>query len=148
VTARFELDDEGTSPTSPVEAPRPERPGAVELAAALLIVGGVLGMLSGLASLAPAQATSPTVALVTVVLNLFQVALGLLVRHGRLWLLAVNYAAVVGFLDLLAGTASVTALMLGLSEVLVVIVLLVSKPWFDAVRRWRSEGAGNAARRP
>jgi hypothetical protein len=144
LTARFEFDDEGTS-TARGEPLRPERPGPVELAAAILIVGGALGMLSGLASLAQAPGTSPTLALVTVVLNLFQVALGLFVRHGRLWLLTVNYAAVVGFLDLLAGTASVTSLILGLGEVVVVIVLLASKPWFDAMRRWRNE---DAPRRP
>lgn len=118
---------------------RPPRPGAVELAAAILIVGGLLGTLSGLGRVADPATDTPSLGLLTVVLNMVQVVLGLLVRHGRLWLLTVNYAAVVGFLDLLAGGASVTALMLGLSEVVVVITLLGTKPWFDAVRRWRRD---------
>lgn len=118
---------------------RPPRPSTVELAGAILIVGGLLGTLSGLGRLADPAAVAPSLGLVTVVLNVAQVVLGLLVRQGRLWLLTVNYAAVVGFLDLLAGGLSVTSLVLGLSEVIVVIALLVTKPWFDAVAQWRRE---------
>lgn len=140
MTTRFGLEEE--APAAGAERPlRPARPAAVELAAAILIVGGLLGTLSGLGRLADPAAVAPSLGLLTVVLNVTQVPLGLLVRHGRLWLLTVNYAAVVGFLDLLAGGASVTALVLGLSEVVVVIALLVTKPWFDAVARWRREAA-------
>lgn len=146
MTARFGLEEEASAGA---EGPvRPARPGAVELGAAILIVGGVLGTLSGLARLAEPTALAPSLGLVTVVLNLAQVVLGVLVRQGRLWLVTVNYAAVVGFLDLLAGGASVTALVLGLSEVAVVIALLAAKPWFDAVGRWRRAAPARASTRP
>lgn len=61
-----------------------------------------------------------------------------MIRVGRFWLLAVNYVAVLAFLDLLAAGVSPLALMLGLSEVLAVVILLLRKPWFDAMARWRS----------
>ena len=61
--------------------------------------------------------------------------MGVLVRLGRLWLVAVNYAAVLGFLDLLGAGASPLALMLGLADVLVVVILFRYKPWFDELRR-------------
>jgi hypothetical protein len=64
-----------------------------------------------------------------------------LVRIGRAWLLALNYAAVLGFLDLLGAGASQFSLMLGLAEIVVVGILLARKPWFDAVRSWRADVA-------
>ena len=51
-----------------------------------------------------------------------------------MWLLAVNYVAVLGFLDLLASGGSPLALMLGLADVVVVVILVLNKPWFDADR--------------
>ena len=142
-------DTRDTEHADPVESvARPPRPSSVELAGAILIVGGLLGTLSGLGRLADPAAVGPSLGLVTVVLNVAQVVLGLLVRQGRLWLLTVNYAAVVGFLDLLAGGLSVTSLVLGVSEVVVVIALLVTKPWFDAVARWRREAASRPPQGP
>jgi hypothetical protein len=47
--------------------------------------------------------------------------------------LAVNYVAIVGFLDLLAAGGSPIALIRGIGEVAVVVILLVYRPWF--VRR-------------
>ena len=127
--------DEPEEPEAPV---RPARPGTVELAAAMLIVGGVLGVISALASSTTAPAGLEALPLLTLSLTLLQVAVGLLIRLGRFWLLAVNYVAVLAFLDLLAAGVSPLALMLGLSEALAVVILLVRKPWFDAMARWRS----------
>jgi hypothetical protein len=127
--------DEPEEPEAPV---RPTRPGTVELAAAMLIVGGVLGAISALASSTTAPAGLEALPLLTLSLTLLQVAVGLLIRLGRFWLLAVNYVAVLAFLDLLAAGISPLALMLGLSEALAVVILLMRKPWFDAMARWRS----------
>jgi hypothetical protein len=110
----------------------------VELAAALLIVGGVLGVIGFFADNAPEATGFQAVALVTLVLNLALVAVGLLVRVGRLWLLAVNYVAVLAFLDLLASGASPVALMLAVAEIIVVAILFAQRPWFDAMRDWRA----------
>jgi len=78
---------------------------------------------------------------VTTALSLGSVAIGLLARFGRAWLLAVNYVAVLGFLDLAAAVDSGLALLLGVADVIVVVILFLNKPWFDAVRRWRRERA-------
>ena len=117
---------------------RPPRPGTVELSAALLIVGGVLGSIGALAASPVEPAALASVPLVTLLLNLAQIATGLLVRLGRIWLFAVNYVAVLAFLDLLASGASPTALMLGVAEVVALVILLAQRPWFDAMRAWRS----------
>jgi hypothetical protein len=121
--------------------PRPARPGLVEAAAALLIVGGVLGVIGFFAGTAPEPEALGAVSLLTLVLNLAQIAVGLLLRVGRFWLVAVNYVAVLAFLDLLASGASPLALMLAVAEIIVVIILFAQRPWFDAMREWRAWGA-------
>jgi hypothetical protein len=134
-----ESDGPDTTTDEP-DAPWPSRPGAIELAAALLVVGGaisVLGTLSTFSSLPPG--TEPFVGL-TLALAVGSIVVGLLVRLGRSWIVAVNYAAVLGFLDLMGAGASPLALMLGLADVIVVVILLVHKPWFDALRLRRAPG--------
>jgi hypothetical protein len=65
---------------------------------------------------------------------------GLLVRLGRAWIVAVNYAVVLGFLDLMGASASSLALMLGLADIVVVVILFLNKPWFDVLRVRRASG--------
>lgn len=116
---------------------RPPRPGAVELAGAILIVSGVLGLIGAIGAASGLPSGTEPILVITVVLNLGSVAVGLLARFGRAWLVAVNYVAVLGFLDLSAGAGSGLALLLGVADVIVVIILLLNKPWFDAMRRMR-----------
>ena len=118
---------------------KPARPGLVELAAAILIVGGALGVIAALANNAPQPAGLEAVPLLTLVLNLAQVGVGLAIRWGWLWLVALNYVAVLAFLDLLAAGESPVALMLGAAEVLVVVILIAKRPWFQALAAWRAE---------
>ena len=121
------------------EPARPARPGAIELAAAILVVGGAIGLIAAvMIALSPSAAADPFLGL-TFALDAAAVAVGVLVRTGRLWIVAVNYAAVLGFLDLLAADTSPLALMLGLADIVVVVILFVHKPWFDALARWRRE---------
>lgn len=123
------------------ETLRPSRPAVVELAAAILVVGGVVGLVglvTRLSNIPPGL--EPFLAL-TVALDVSSIVVGLLVRAGRLWILAVNYVAVLGFLDLLASGGSPLALMLGLADVVVVVILVLNKPWFDAVAQWRAAAA-------
>ncbi len=123
------------------EAPkpiRPPRPGAIEFAAALLIVAGVLGMLGLIAGVSFTPAALEAFAVLTFILNVTQIVVGVLIRWGRIWIVAVNYVAVLAFVDLLAAGLSPLSLMLGLAEVVVVVILLLNKPWFDALARWRS----------
>ena len=121
--------------------PRPSRPAPVELAAAILIVGGIVGLIQVTSSAGDVPAGAQQFLAATVALGAGSIVLGLLIRRGRAWLLAVNYAAVLGFLDLLGAGASPFALMLGLADLLVVGILLATKAWFDAVRSWRAETA-------
>lgn len=119
--------------------PRPPRPAAVELAGALLIVGGAAGLLGAFSNASSLPPGAEPFLVLTVALDVGAIALGLLVRLGRLWLVAVNYAAVLGFIDLLGAGASPLALVLGLADIVVVVILFVHKPWFDAMRRIRAE---------
>lgn len=117
-------------------APLPRRPASVELAAALLIVTGVVGAVTiGGAIL---SGSVDPFWWVGVSLNVGSVVLGVATRVGRLWLVTVNYAAVLGFLDLVGSAASPQALMIGITEVLVVVILLLRKPWFDALAEARA----------
>jgi len=120
------------------DAPWPSRPALVELAGALLIVGGVVNLVAAVSSLSSLPAGIEPFLALTFALAIGSIVIGLLVRLGRLWLVAVNYAAVLGFLDLLGAGASPLALMLGLADIVVVVILFRHKPWFDELRRRRS----------
>jgi hypothetical protein len=128
-------------PTQPddVELVRPARPASVELAAAILIVCGAVQLISGIISLSSIPPGVETFAALVFALNVASIALGLIVRTGRAWLVAINFAAILGFLDLLGSGGSPLSLMLGAAEVLVVAILLARKPWFDAMSVWRED---------
>jgi hypothetical protein len=130
--------------TQVAEPAKPPRPAVVELATAILIVGGVAGLIQVAASWSGLPAGAEPFLVGAVALDAGSIALGLLIRRGRAWLLAVNYAAVLGFLDLLGGGATPFSLMLGLADILVVGILLATKSWFDAMRAWRAEVAAAA----
>lgn len=117
---------------------QPARPAPIELAAAILIVGGAIGLFGAVANAASLPAEAEPFLLLTIALDVGSIVTGVLVRIGRLWILAVNYVAVLGFLDLLAAGGSPLALMLGLADIVVVVILLLHKPWFDAMGRWRA----------
>ena len=118
--------------------PPPSRPIAVELAAALLIVGGVINLIGGASSIPSIPPGTEPLFAVTIALALGSIIVGLLVRLGRIWLVAVNLAAVLGFLDLLGAGTSPLSLMLGIADILVVVILFRHKPWFDALQLRRT----------
>ena len=131
--------------TAQVDEPaKPSRPALVELAAAILIVGGIAGLIQVAASSSGLPRGAEPFLVGALALDAGSIALGLVIRRGRAWLLAVNYAAVLGFLDLLGAGATPFSLMLGLADILVVGILLRTKPWFDAMRSWRAEVAASA----
>jgi hypothetical protein len=106
-----------------VPAPeRPPRPVLVEVAAALLIVGGLTSLLGALA--APGLA-----GILFTALNAVMIVLGLLIRRGRAWIVAVNVVAVALFLELTAlpsGFAIVSIVM----DTIVLIALFRHRAWF------------------
>lgn len=113
---------------------RPNRPALIELAAALLIVAGVLGLISLLAPDPRRPEGLEGLALLTIALNFLQIVVGILVRMGRLWIIDVNYVAVLGFLDLAGASGSTLALLLGVTELGILAVLFAYRSWFDD--RW------------
>ena len=117
---------------------RPSRPTLVELAAAILVVGGTMSILTSLDVVMRLADRGPGVeplALVSLGLGVGIVVLGILVRMGEAWLVAVNVIAVAAFLELISGT--IVGLLFGGLDLFVVIVLLVERPWFA----WRPEDA-------
>lgn len=126
---------------------RPDRPASVELAAAFLIVGGLFGVAqTSLAGTAVGGSTRlpDVVAYLSVALNLLSIVLGISVRGGRGWVATLNVATIYAFLYLSA-LPNPLALVLGLTNLLVVGVLIARRPWFDAMRAWRLRDAAAAA---
>lgn len=128
-----------TDPAELTIGERLPRPWLVELAAAILIVAGVLGALGAIGGAASLPPGTGLLVAATLALNVASVAVGVLIRIGRWWIVAVNYVAVLGFLDLTAASASPLALLLGILDVAVVLILLVNRPWFEARARARAE---------
>lgn len=113
-----------------VPAPtRPDRPVLVELAAAILIVGGLTSLIGSLA--APG-----IVAILLVALNVVMVVLGVLIRRGRAWLIAVNVVAVALFLEITA-LPSAFAIVFALLDAVVLVALIRYRAWFD----WQPDDA-------
>lgn len=120
-------------------AARPSRPVAIELAAAVLIVGGMVGLIERLAT-AGDYVDEPGVAAglaLATVLDVLLIVVGLLVRGGRGWVLGINVLAVAAFVYLTAGLNPVTLFFAAVYGA-VLVLLLISRPWFDALRAWRA----------
>jgi len=118
--------------------PLPSRPGAIELAAAILITSGIVGVLVAVSTAGSLPPGTEAFQALTVALDIGSIVVGVLVRFGRWWLLAVNYVAVLGFLDLVGAGTSSLSLILGLADIAVVVILFLHKAWFDALRERRA----------
>lgn len=106
----------------------------MELAAALLIIGGILQLIGAIGAASSLPAGSEPVLVVTVAIDIATILVGVLVRTGRLWLLVVNYVAVLGFLDVMRAGSSPVALMLAIGDIVVVAILVLNRAWFTPVR--------------
>jgi hypothetical protein len=132
VTPASEPDATAAPPAT--TAPR-RRPVLVELASALLIVGGALNLLISIQVLATLGERGDEIGpltLVTIALATATLVLGVLVRFGRAWLVAINVVAVVAFLELTSG--SPIGLLFGGVDTFVVVALLIERPWFAGHR--------------
>ena len=126
------------------------RPVLVELASALLVVGAVLNLVLSLDVLMRLAERSESIAahtVTTIALAIATLGLGVAIRYGRGWLLAVNLVAVLGFLELISG--SIVGLLFGALDVFVVLALIRERPWFEWSARERATEASErtAARR-
>ena len=110
---------------------RPPRPAFVELATALLIMSGFISFVTSLQGLVALTGNddpnAPLVALF-VTIGLLTMLTGIALRYGHWWLFGLNFIAVAAFLELTSFT--VQGLFSGAVDLLVVIVLLVYRPWF------------------
>lgn len=102
---------------------RPPRPILVEIAAAILVVGGLTSLIGALA--APGL-----VGVLFTALNVAMIVLGLLIRHGRAWVVAINVVAVALFLELTALPATFAIVSIAMDAV-VLIALFRHRTWFQ-----------------
>jgi hypothetical protein len=119
-------------PGATSSAVRPRRPILIELAAAILVVGGALSILTSIGvalHLADQGQPIDAVALLTVGIGAGLLILGVLIRYGRAWLVTVNVVAVVSFLELTSG--SIVGLFFGALDVFVVLALIWERGWFQ-----------------
>jgi hypothetical protein len=135
ITTPEELPDS----TRPPLPDRPTRPVSLEIAAAILIVGGLVSTVATVAAamgLDPAASdpgARPVIALL-VVLNVLTVLVGFLVRRGAAWIVCVNVVAILLFVELTAVPGgSATAALLAVLDAFVFLALLRNRAWFD----WR-----------
>jgi hypothetical protein len=111
-----------------VPAPaRPPRPPLIELGAAILVVGGLISILGTLGTL---EAATETLDIVFIGLGALTIVVGLLVRAGRAWILAINVVAVVLFLEVTA-LPSAVAIFFAALDTIVLIALIRHRAWFE-----------------
>lgn len=110
------------------EPERPPRPALIELAAAILIVGGMTAVLQRVGSSA-GGASGGIVDVLLLGLSLLTVVVGVLVRMGRGWVLAVNVVAIALFLEVTA-LPSIFAITFGLFDAVVLFALFRHRAWF------------------
>ena len=118
-------------PPGPEATSRPPRPAWVELATALLIVSGFVSLftsLQGLVNLSGSDDPNAGLVVLFVTLGLLTMLTGIALRSGHWWLFGVNFVAVAAFLELTSFT--VQGLFSGAIDLLVVVVLLVHRPWY------------------
>ena len=121
----------GRPPGENAPPSRPPRPVLVELATAILIVGGALSFVTSieaLSRLADRGSAELSVAALSLFIGSLSVVLGLLLRTGRAWLVGINAVAIAGFLELISGSA--VGLLYGALDVFVVVALVVTRDWF------------------
>lgn len=123
--------DSGELPDQSIPPPpeRPARPIFVELAASILIVGGVTSLIGSL------QAPG-LLGIAFVALNVVMVVLGVLIRRARAWVAAVNVVVVALFLEVTA-LPSAFAIVFIVLDGIVLAALIRHRAWFD----WRPEDA-------
>lgn len=112
----------------------PRRPVLVEVAAALLIVTGATGVVSAVGTLAGAGEGGQLL-LFRLSISLLTVLIGLLVRSGQGWVIAVNFVAIALFLEFAAATGGGLSLLYLAIDSFVLVVLFAERRWFGFWRR-------------
>lgn len=123
ITTPDEIPDQSVAPP----AERPRRPILIEIASAILIVGG-------LTSLAGVFSVTGLLQVLVLAIDLLTIVVGILIRSGRGWVLALNVVVIAIFLEATAISTSFGILFLVLDSI-VLFALLRHRAWFD----WRPE---------
>lgn len=145
MTRRFDgaitTPDDTPDSTRPPTATRPARPLSIEVASAILIVGGLTATLGTMVAAGAdvGGAVDPGARLVIallLVLNVLTVVVGILVRRGTAWIACINIVAIVLFVEFTAalGGSAYVAVLAALDS-FVFIALLRNRAWFD----WRPQ---------
>jgi hypothetical protein len=119
------------------EPKRPPRPIAVEFAAAMLVINGFVSTITSVlvaGRISDEVAGIEPLALLMIGIGIGTMVLGVLTRYGHAWIVTVNVAAVAGFLGLTSAT--VQGLYVGTVDVVIVLILMWTRPWFA----WRADG--------
>ena len=143
MTRRFEgaitTPEEVVDSTAVPAARRPSRPISIEIASAILVVGGLVAIVGTMAAVlgqdpAAADPGARPVIVLILGLNILTIVIGLLVRRGQAWLLCINVVAVLLFVELTAiPGGSATAAVLAVLDAFVFVALSRNRDWFD----WR-----------
>ena len=136
-------DDEIPDQTVVPAPERPPRPVLVELASAILIVGGITALIGWLGAQlvgAGAPASAGLLPLIIVALNVVQIVTGMAIRRGRYWRISINVVAVAVFLYLTAFPNPI-ALFYAVLDTVVLYALFHHRQWFD----WKPAAGSDAS---
>lgn len=120
--------DEIPDQSVPPPPERPPRPVLIEISAAILIVGAATAILQTISYQLSGGDTGP-IGLLVSALNVATILVGILIRSGRAWILAINVVAIALFLELTA-LPSVFALIFATLDVIVLFALFRHRAWF------------------
>jgi hypothetical protein len=124
------------------EPERPPRPALVELASALLIVGGITAIVGWLAAEVAgrgAPASAGLLPAVIVGLNVVAIATGVAIRQGRYWRICINIVAIAIFLYLTALPNPIAMFYVAM-DAIVFYALIHHRSWFF----WKPEPESDA----
>ena len=142
----WQTDSTTGEPTSDIDAtehvglPAPARPLTVVFGSAVLVVGGLFGVVQKVLNplVAPAELAGVGVAFAYVLLlglDVLSIVAGVLLRRGQTWILAANVAAVYAFIHL--AIVTLTGVIFSAIYLAVVVACFVARDWFEAMRAWR-----------
>jgi hypothetical protein len=123
----------------PGQGPPPPRPAAIDLAAAIFVFGGLFGfsqlVVGDYVLTGSLPAKDPILGVAFIAYGV-AVILGIVIRMGRAWLPALNFALLVALLYLpAAGRPLVLALVVG--HVGTALILVRNRRWFAEMAGWR-----------
>ncbi len=123
----------------PGDVPPPPRPAAIDLAAAILVFGGLFGfsqlVVGDYVLTGSLPAKDPILGVAFIAYGV-AVVLGIVIRMGRAWLPALNFALLIALLYLPAAGRPLL-LVLVLAHAGAAVILVRNRRWFSEMAAWR-----------